>query len=379
MGKWKSRAELDVEFVGKKYINQKGGICTVLPWGGVRDKHSARVYEVTCSTCSLDTELYPEGFTSCTKSLRKNSVPCGCSGNYKWNKEQYRILVERKLLSLSDSVTFSFQGDGKVSGKTFVCIGCKEHPMQTKRVKMSRILSEVFTIPCTECNRLSNISETKDSEIIRKFYEAGDFKGYKFTRNFVRRGENGSLIYWDYTCPVCSNDKYVQNGLCNGIFTAQIHSIREGSKSCRCSGVYPWTKEQRAFQIKEECDNGTKEYQTVYSQGGGGLMPKRLEDKDFLYILLCKDNASEFIKVGRSVDVDERIKALSKKSGTDIRCIAKYTSTHFQIYGLEQGIHYILKSLGRHYPVHWTVEGFTKDSLPVIESILNTVNLPKVC
>ena len=56
---------------------------------------------------------------------------------------------------------------------------------------------------------------------------------------------------------------------------------------------------------------------------GNGFYPERAEEQDFLYVLNFDD---KFIKVGRSFDVDERIKDLKKPSVSGIKNIVNSES-----------------------------------------------------
>ena len=90
-----------------------------------------------------------------------------------------------------------------------------------------------------------------------KYYK-GSFKNKECYIGFVfnksdKELSSGGKPYWEYTCPVCSSDEYVQNGLCSGVFTSTSSSLCRGSKGCRCGGNYYWTKEQREYQIQKIC------------------------------------------------------------------------------------------------------------------------------
>lgn len=89
---------------------------------------------------------------------------------------------------------------------------------------------------------------------ISDFLSTGSFlEGTVFKRNRERKTSKGYYMYWDYSCPVCSNDEYVQAGLCSGVFTNTSGNLKSGKKSCRCIDSYRWTQEQREHQINKIC------------------------------------------------------------------------------------------------------------------------------
>lgn len=65
--------------------------------GCISEFKKDRKFKVKCNLCDKDPELLPEIFTATKSSLKQGSVPCGCSPAYKWSKNQYEIIVERKL------------------------------------------------------------------------------------------------------------------------------------------------------------------------------------------------------------------------------------------------------------------------------------------
>ena len=78
---------------------------------------------------------------------------------------------------------------------------------------------------------------------------------------------------------------------------------------------------------------------------GNGYYPERKDERDYLYVLNFND---KFIKVGRSFDVNERIRNLRKPSESGIKKIYKlriFTATHQDIYVYEQELHTELRSL----------------------------------
>lgn len=85
---------------------------------------------------------------------------------------------------------------------------------------------------------------------------SGKFKeGTTFKRNTHKVDSQGVYSYWDYTCPVCSDDGYVRAGVCSGVFTASTSNLRHGKLACRCSVKYHYTKPQWEYRLAKECES----------------------------------------------------------------------------------------------------------------------------
>lgn len=98
---------------------------------------------------------------------------------------------------------------------------------------------------CPSCAETCRVlkSTLPDSHHIDKF-KSMDKSGTKF--DFTKLSSDT----WQYKCQVCSQDKYVVDGVCNGVFVSNDANLRSGKFACRCSKTYRWTKAQREYQIK---------------------------------------------------------------------------------------------------------------------------------
>ena len=64
--------------------------------GIIGKQGSATTFKVTCTECSKDKELFPDGYFVSTKgALVKGVKPCGCSKIPKWKPWQFLILARR--------------------------------------------------------------------------------------------------------------------------------------------------------------------------------------------------------------------------------------------------------------------------------------------
>ncbi|QEG08678.1 hypothetical protein [Aeromonas phage 4L372D] len=111
---------------------------------------------------------------------------------------------------------------------------------------------------------------------------------------------------------------------------------------------------------------------------GNGYYPERKDEIDFLYVLNFND---KFIKVGRSFDVDERIKGLKYESGVPKNKIHKLrmlTATHQEIYNYEQELHSELRERKFQYYVDWSTECFEIESMFILNKLLNICDIEEV-
>lgn len=108
--------------IGKKFLTCKNSTITVIN-KCVENKTKNSLYEVHCSSCSNDTELFPEVLSVWRPSLNKGKFPCGCSKSPKWSEHQRMILVKRKC----DELGYDFLGwGGEFNGKdTKLLLRCK--------------------------------------------------------------------------------------------------------------------------------------------------------------------------------------------------------------------------------------------------------------
>ena len=132
------------------------------------------------------------------------------------------------------------------------------------------------------------------------------------------------------------------------------------------------------------CKNGHKVQQsyntTVTNQRGCrvcyestsrlfGYYPERKDEIDTLYIIKFEGS---YIKVGRSFDVDSRLKSLSQKSGIPrdkLEVLYTFKDTHQNIFEMEQSLHKILREMNlKHKEVWCKRELFSLESLSFLKS-----------
>lgn len=383
-------------FIGSTFPTPKGGTLTVISINkGSLVNRRARMYVLECSLCSTDYGLFPLNSIQSTKvNLLSGKTPCSCS-NFIYKEWQWRVKVNRECKERG-YIFHGWVGDFKSAKKTKISL---ENPATGNKWESTSISSFMMgvgdpvqgNINCKNCKTLD------DSRHIQDFLLAGFTEKYTFTRNVERRAKDGSLRYWDYTCPICSGDEYVKAGLCSGVFTSLAGGLKKGKKACRCGSNYLWTESQREYQIEKVCkeegltfkgwsEGGFKNSNSKFKwlcgsghecevkvrgffgsgtrckachilrhkneSGFYGFYPHRAWEADYLYVV---DFEGEYLKVGRSFDVNRRLADLKRVSSckkVTLSCVL--TSNHKTIFELEQSLHVELSGLGlQYYPSSW--------------------------
>lgn len=311
-------------------------------------------------------------------SLEKGIFPCGCAKNIQYNEYQNYIRVKRKC----DIFNYEFLGWTKpytTIGKT----GFKVFDRITKTFyNFHSIANFFFSQGLTRARVNQGISSRQyhtSIDDIELLINGNYIDGTKVINNDKNR--NG---YWLIYCPICSNDEYVQNGLCSGEFSITKGDLDKGVTPCRCSNQYRWNQEQREYQINKvldindgsfvkwvdriyknrsskfiwNCCRGHEDVKSVltFLQGSGcttcytedkcyGYYPTRSEEKDKLYLINLISDYENFYKIGRSFDIASRFSEYRKLYNVSL--VGEFNDKHERVYMLEQCYHRLLKD--HHY------------------------------
>lgn len=287
-------------------------------------------YKVSCTECSKDKELFPDGCFIVTKGdLVRGQKPCGCSKKPEWKGWQYLILARRA---------------GEKKG--FIVYGFAEefHGQHTKLnlecIKDGHkwIASINNILRGTGCPKCSGVYSPTEQEALQKCINICKEMNYDVV-GFVGRYKNAKTRF-EYVC--------------------KIHGEREVSYTNFVN------KGQKCGGCAKDLGNGN------------GYYPERKDETDFLYVLNF-DN--RFIKVGRSFDVDERIKSLRTASKVPKKKIYKlriFTATHQEIYDYEQELHNELRERNFQHYVDWSTECFKNDCQFILNKLLDNCGLEEL-
>lgn len=236
--------------VGDNYCIKKGVVYTILGDNGLTS--SDKKYIFSCGVCSKDKELFPNGSLRAVKaSIKNKSLSCGCGKNYSYSKYQQNIRIRRRV----DYLGIMFRGYvGAYVGalKTRVLLESKINGLQWDTCTVSALLNDKRCIMDRNFSRLNTRKSSiiPDEIHIERALATGNYlKGTVFKRERTCDIFASFTDFWLYNCPLCSNDEYVKNNVCDGVFRLSTHSLKQGVRSCRCSGKYRFTEQQRLFQI----------------------------------------------------------------------------------------------------------------------------------
>ncbi len=315
----KKKRQKPEDFIGWKSPDGK------LEVVGIAGKQGTKtLFKVTCTECSKDKELFPEGYFVSTKSnLVNGQNPCGCSNSPKWEDWQFLILARRAA-----------------KGR-FIVHGFAE-PFKNSYTKLNlECLKDGHKCTASThniinggkgCPKCSGNAKLTEQEALQKCIDICKEMGYNaigFTN-----GYKNNISRFEYHCKI------------HGKQGVRYHNFVNGGT--RCGGCWK--------------DTGN----------GNGYYPERRDEIDFLYVL---DFDNKFIKVGRSFDVDERIKGLCTQSKIPKKNIHKlriFTATHQEIYDLEQEIHNELRERNFQHYVSWSRECFENDCQYVLNKLLDS-------
>lgn len=378
--------------VPETYKTRKGGIVTIIGRG------EGEKVLVECSICSKDKELFPELY-SYRGVLRKGIFPCGCSKQPKWKEHQWKVIVDRRC----QEIGYDFLGwEGDFKG---IYTYLKLFNPKTGNLWSTTIISNFIHKGHKDPNE--SFQGFSDEDHIRGFFSTGRFtEGTTFWR------DSSKTSYWFYSCPVCSEDEFVNNGVCDGIFRGLSGNLKNGNCGCRCSSHHKFTEEERVYMIQKVCHEegltflgfegkyrnsktpliwlckeGHKNSTGIYdfleqgtrcrkcawrsSRGNGnGYLHHRRNERDLLYIL----SFGQYIKIGRSFEISNRLKNLKKESKIkEIDILYLYEGSHKNVYDVEQAIHKHLEDLGYyHEDSKWSTETFENGSIHDATLLLNS-------
>lgn len=210
--------EIKDDFIGTKF----GPFLqlTVIGWNGERNS-GGKKYSVQCSVCKEDSTLYGDGiFLITANKIKIGRIPCGCSRNTRWTKEQWKIKIKREC-ELRDYKFIGFFG--KYSGRGSKII--LETPFgQIDVVLLSNFIKGQDTYSVWKLK--VGESNTKDSEYhIKNFMATGAYPlGTSFERDAEKTDCNGWKTYWRVSCPVCTEN-----------YSSHLSNLSAGCVGCSCS------------------------------------------------------------------------------------------------------------------------------------------------
>lgn len=354
-------------YIGTEYKTPKGGVLTVIDV--FKNSRGATDCLCHCSICSLDNELWGGvDIVSSKCRLDSGTIPCGCAKNNVYTKEQNKIRVKRICLNRG-YIFFGWKDNEYKGNKTYLLLGNPRTGNYWNTCTMNNFFRGKGD-PEEKRQAISNMRKPADF-YIKQLKDSGNFL---VDTEFYQCEELYKSDYFNYTCPICSNDEYVKNNLCSGIFTGRFSNLMKGIKGCRCASSPRLTVEQKSFKLKSITD---KEHLTFISFDGKrlqwlcennhnnltgyqeflhgdrcrncailrqdwGLYKERINDNDTLYLLEFRDiiGGESFIKIGRSFDFKSRLRYFRRFY--DVSVLSTLKEKHEYIFHKEKELHGII-------------------------------------
>lgn len=382
------------ELEGKSFQGVHGNTITLLK----RVRNSTLYY--TCNICELkDLELWELG----TRELdwgyfkRNKSVSCFCSKTPNYNIKQINLLVSRKANELGFKILeIAHKGGVKDSKVLYEDLSVNK----TFECTTNAFLKKKFNQK--DCFKDHSRRKKPDEYHIEKFMATGKYvEGTLFKRNSEKTDAEGNRTYWDISCPICSKDNFCKDGICTGWFTVN-RSVASNNKTipCRCNPHYQYNEKETKYILENtlkaeggkffsfegdfqsqtktkfnwECKVGHRKTTNIHSflyQGHRcgkcksdnknenffGYYENRSEEEDFLYVLNFNNR---YIKVGRSFNVERRIRQLASEAKipkSKVEVLKLYSGKHKDIYDLEQTTLEVFRQKGFEcFDVSWSDE-----------------------
>lgn len=307
-----------------------------------KDKWEVSLFKVTCTECSKDKELFPDGyFISRKGNLVNGQKPCGCSKRLKWEGWQYLILA-RRTGEKKNFIVHGFSEEFK-NAHTKLNLECLKDGHKWV-ASINDIINGGSGCPKCKYELQSEQLKTPEHIALQKCIDICKEMDYDVV-GFPEGYKNAKSCF-EYNCKIHGKQNVSYN-----------HFVNSGR---RCGGC---ARDENIRRLREEGN-------------GNGYYPERKDEQDFLYVL---DFNGKFIKVGRSFIVDKRIDSL--KSLSKIKKIYKlrvFTATHQEIYDYEQELHSELRERNFQHYVDWSTECFENDCQFILNKLLNICDMEEV-
>lgn len=227
----------DIGFVGEYFDTRAGGRIYVASRSNFGCDSNA-FYEVVCSLCHADIEMFPDFLLTKKASILKGFFPCACSNNCNYDERQWALRCSR-VKAKCKFIGFSGAFIGQM---TRVRLRCGRHSDSVTTTAKEWIKS------CHGCMRCVSEDmgkrQTLPEENMRKrFFETG-----KYGSNIsFRRMSNPKK--WMLSCSACAEDAFSING-CESSWIRDYGNFLDGKLPCRCSPAHRWTRKEDEIRLR---------------------------------------------------------------------------------------------------------------------------------
>lgn len=230
---------------------------------------------VFCPICAKDPEMYGDGIFIVNKQYKKKGlIPCGCSKSAKYTESQFIILVKRELSKLQHKGLSFVKLSEEFNGyDTRFDVMCETHGIFNTVLDNIRY-KKSNNSACTKCS--GKYVKTPEEYIEYCNTQYADHNFEFFLQEDLPELDHSKYVY--YSCPKCSHDEYVKEGICSGIFRLYKTQINRQAISCRCCFGFYWKEPHVKYQITKI------------------IKEENIKDKFIGFIDGYKNNTSKFIR-----------------------------------------------------------------------------------
>ena len=276
--KTKKKRQQPEDFIGETFNDGKLKVI------GVFGKQGTTVlFKVTCTECSKDPELFPDGYFVDTKrNLKKGKKPCGCSKQPRWFPFQYLILASRAGKKKGFVVHgFAANFNGKNTKLNLECLKDGH-----KWVASAHSIINVGT-GCPMCGGKLKLTEGEAMEKCAGICKENNYSVIGFVG-----GYKNCYSYFEYLCKIHGKHQvrytnFVNTGSrCSGCAITGYSTSKQGTFY-----VYQWVDGERSFikfgitnqkelsRIKEQKRETRHNYKKVWSATfEDGSIPLHIEN-----------------------------------------------------------------------------------------------------
>lgn len=354
--------------IGKKFTFGKSVLTVV---SGPKNKKDRKYYEMHCSVCSSDEELWPKGSIISRSDALGVAAGCGCGANTRWTEAQYRVKMHRE--AISRGLEFLGWSSEWSDATTKVNASCPDHGSFSG----ANINQFMRGVGCPKCRnesvskRMISMERKSDADITDSFYRARSWPSGTIFSRHERRS------HWKVYCPSCASDEYARAGLCDGVFFAFCGTFQNGGTPCRCSASCVYTNDQMEYRIKRtisstlvkfiswscegkattrskavlECSKHGQFLAAFYSicnnkSGCPGCATHGFDQTKDGSVYILESDCMAYLKVGISHNVSDRFKKLFRDTPFKISIYDSFSMTGKKALEIEGECHRLFMSAG---------------------------------
>ena len=235
--KKRAKRQKPEDFIGWKSPDGKLEVIDIIE----KSKHTK--FKVTCTECSKDKELFPDGYFVSTKAhLKSGRKPCGCSNKPKWYDWQFLTLARRA--AKDRFIVHGFAEEFK-NAHTKLNLECLKDGHKWV-ASIQKIINAGTGCPKCKGSKVAEQKKTPEHIALQKCINICKEMNYDVV-GFVDGYKNNKSLF-EYVCKihgkqnVCYRDFVNYGNRCSGCAEYGYSTSKQGTFY-----VYQWTKDCHNF------------------------------------------------------------------------------------------------------------------------------------